>query len=92
VTHRDDLVAIALFAWTIRCDNDHYRAETREAALDLWFQAVQLLRTLERRRLYPATSERSRNGRSWPGTSQAVMSAGVPAATAITSVSNPSQA
>jgi hypothetical protein len=92
VTHRDDLVAVAMFAWAIRCDDDHYRPETREAAFDLWFLAVQLVRSLEHRRLYPATSERSRNGRSWPGTSHAVMAAGVPPSTAITTVSNPSQA
>jgi hypothetical protein len=42
-------VAVAKFAWGIRCDDDHYAPVTRERALDLWFMAVQLLRSLEKR-------------------------------------------
>jgi len=43
-------MTVARASWTIGCDDDHYEAATRDAAVDLWILAIDMLRSHERRR------------------------------------------
>jgi hypothetical protein len=49
-TIKNDLMTVARASWTIGCDDDHYETTTREAAVDLWMLAIEMLKSYERRR------------------------------------------
>jgi hypothetical protein len=43
-------MAVARASWSISCDDDHYETAAREAAVDLWILAIEMLRSYEQRR------------------------------------------